>query len=230
MALIRYAEGQQRSGHLGASVYSHNRGGQYIRARSIPTNPNTSLQIAVRAFMGSLMYAWVNTLTQPQRNLWKTYGDQVKVKNRLGEDIYLTGSNHYIRSNVALLQAGLTRIDNAPIIYTLADAEPSFSATGSVATQLISVSFYAGGPWRSEVGAALLVSQSMPQNPGTLYCGGPWRYVSKILGAVVPPTPPQTMLATYTMGLGQRIYLRSRVIRADGRLSNFAQTSFLVAA
>ena len=61
MALIRYAEGQQRSGSIGASVYSHNRYGAYIRARSVPVNPNTDRQVAIRNAIRALTIAWGNT-------------------------------------------------------------------------------------------------------------------------------------------------------------------------
>lgn len=73
MTLIRFAEGQQRSGSIGATVHSHNRFGQYIRARSVPVNPNTARQVIARNAARSIMIAWQNTLTQDQRDAWNVY-------------------------------------------------------------------------------------------------------------------------------------------------------------
>ncbi|KKM06452.1 hypothetical protein LCGC14_1743870, partial [marine sediment metagenome] len=38
----------QGSGSIGGLTASHNRGGMYFRARTIPTNPATSFQTVVR--------------------------------------------------------------------------------------------------------------------------------------------------------------------------------------
>ena len=47
-------EGQQRSGSIGGATWSHNSSGAYIRARSIPVNPNTDRQNAVRVAVRNL--------------------------------------------------------------------------------------------------------------------------------------------------------------------------------
>jgi hypothetical protein len=231
MALIRFAEGQQRSGHIGATVYSHNRFGQYVRARSIPVNPLTDRQNAVRILMAQLASNWNNLLTQGQRNLWNTYGAQVKVKNRLGDDVYLTGLNQYVRSNVALLQAGLTRVDDAPTIYTLPDPESALVVTASEALQQLAIAFNDAADWCTEAGGAELVSMGSPQNAGIGFFGGPWRFVDAIEG-VAPGgvASPQSLAVPFAFVEGQRIWVRTRIVRADGRLSNFAQTNFLGAA
>lgn len=229
MALVNYAEGQQRSGRLGASIYSHNRFGQYIRAGSIPVNPNTDRQVAVRNAVRSLAIAWQNTLTQVQRNAWETYAANITWTNKLGQQINLTGLNHYIRSNTPLVQNAIDRVDVAPGIFNLATAELELSATASEATQDLTVDGQAVAPWIGEAGAWQFITMGLPQNGGIAFFGGPYRQITAIPGAGPPPWPA-VIAAAFPFTEGQRIWIRSRIARADGRLSEFAIFNFLAAA
>ncbi len=105
------------SGSLGSGVASHNRGGYYVRNRVIPVNPNTGRQQTIRAFFTSLVNFWTNTLTQAQRDAWDAYGANTPVLDRLGQTIFLTGQNQYVRTNVPRRQLGQARVDAAPIIF-----------------------------------------------------------------------------------------------------------------
>lgn len=231
MALIRYGEGQQRSGSLGATVYSHNRFGQYIRARTIPVNPRTALQVAARNRVKALASAWQNILTQTQRDAWDLYADTVGWLNKLGEVVHLTGMNMYVRTNAIVLQFGLARIDDAPTNFTLAVAEQKLTATASEATQLISFSWAAGADWANETGAGQSFFLGSPQNSGITFFNGPWRYNGGEAGVTgVPPAGPLIVTATYPIAAGQRLFIYSRIFRADGRLSGTSRYSFLCAA
>lgn len=231
MALIRYVEGQQRSGSLGATVYSRNRFGQYLRPRSVPVNPNTDRQNVVRTILRQLAIAWNQDLSAAQRDGWKTYGDNVAMLNKFGDPVYLTGLNHYVRSNCGILQVGGSRVDDAPTTYNLGDSEQALAVSASEATQELSVTFDDQLDWCDEDGAAELVYCGQPQNPSHTFFGGPWRLAGSIDGdSVSPPTTPATIAAPFTFVEGQRIWVRTRIIRADGRLSEFARVSFLAAA
>ena len=231
MSLIRYAEGQQRSGSIGATVYSHNRFGQYIRARSIPVNPQTDRQVNARNIARALAIAWQNTLTQAQRDGWETYASNLTWKNKLGEDVNLTGLNHYVRSNSPrlLLPGVLARIDDAPSIFTLATAELALSCTASEATQQISINFDDTQAWATEAGAFANFYHGIPKNPAIKFFNGPYRFTAVVLGSG-PAVSPNVTSASWPIADGQRIWLRGRIGRADGRLSEFALTNFLCAA
>lgn len=231
MALVRLPEGQQRSGSIGATVWSHNRFGPYVRARSIPVNPNTDRQAAVRNAVRALAIAWQNELTQAQRDAWKVYADNVSWLNRLGEVVTLTALNHYIRSNTPLVQSAIARVDDAPVIFNLGDAEAALGGSASEATQLASVTWDDTAAWASEDGAYQFVSCGLPQNGNIGFFGGPWRLLSVISGnSGVPPTSPTSATWQFPFGEGQRLWLRSRIARADGRLSEFARFNFLAGA
>ena len=221
-------EGQQRSGSVGGSVWSHNRYGAYIRARSIPVNPNTDRQVAVRNIVRSLSIAWQLTLTQAQRDAWNVYAANVAWLDPLGQSVYLTGLNHYIRSNTPRLQAIAPRIDDAPVIFNLATAELALSATASEATQQATVHFDDTAAWASEDGAFQFLFGGRPQNAAIKFFGGPYRSMPGIAGnATTPPTSPHLVTWPFPFAEDNRLWLRTRIGRADGRLSEFAQVNFL---
>lgn len=228
MALISYAEGQQRSGRLGASIYSHNRYGAYIRAGSIPVNPSTDRQVAVRNAVRALTIAWGVDLTQDQRDAWGVYAANVVWTNKLGQSCHLSALNHYIRSNVPLLVQGDTVVDDAPTIFNLAAAEESLAVTASEATQQASVAFDNTADWAGEDDGHQYVYGGLPVNASIKFFGGPYRFMGKIDGdSVTPPTSPALMTWPWPFAEDNRLWVRTRVSRADGRLSQWAQVNFL---
>lgn len=229
MALVVLPEGQQRSGKQGGIVWSHNKGGPYVRNRSIPTNPNTDRQTAVRNAVRSIAIAWDLTLTQAQRDAWETYAANVSWTNRLGQAIKLTGLNHFIRSNTPRVAGGIARVDVAPVIFELATAELALTCTASEATQQLTVGGDLLAAWVGEADAWQFVYMGIPQNGSRKFFGGPFRLLSSIPGAGPPPWPA-VIASVWPFAEGQRIWVRTRIARGDGRLSEFAQINFLAAA
>lgn len=228
MALVRLPEGQQRSGNQGGIVWSHNRFGPYIRPRSIPVNPNTQRQVDARLRVKILSVRWNNILTQIQRDAWDLYGRNVPVPGRFGTERTLTGMNMYVRSNTAVMQAGLTIVDDAPIVFTLGSPEGSLTATGSTATQQVSCAYDDGQAWVNEDGGAESFYQGRPVNAGIKFFGGPYRHIGSVLGdSTTPPTSPELLASAWPFAAGQRGWLYSRIMRADGRLSAVAEYNFL---
>lgn len=233
MALVVHPEGTQVSGSIGGTTWSHNRYGAYKRNRSVPVNPNTARQVAVRNSVRGLMIRWNNILTQAERDAWDVYAANVAWLNKLGQSVNLTGGSHYIRSNVPRIQAaGVTKIvDAAPIIFNLATAEQSLASTASEATQQASVAFDNTQPWANEDDAYQFVFGGLPANASIKYFGGPYRFMDSVDGdAIVPPVSPQLINWPWPFAIDQQLWLRTRVSRADGRLSEWAQVNFLALA
>lgn len=231
MALVVLPEGQQRSGSIGGTVWSRNRYGAYIRNRSVPVNPNTDRQVAVRNIVRALTIAWQNVLTTAQRDAWDVYASNVTWLNKLGQSVNLTGLNHFIRSNTPRLQSGSDRVDDGPVIFNLATAELELAVTASEATQQASIAFDNAAAWANETGACQYVYGGLPQNGGIKFFGGPWRLIGLIEGDdITPPVSPAVEDYPFPFAEGQRLWVRSRVSRLDGRLSEFAQTNFLANA
>lgn len=228
MALVVLPEGTQISGSIGGTTWSRNRFGAYKRGRSMPVNPRTARQVAVRNAVRSLAIAWQIDLSQAQRDGWDQYGANVNWTNALGQSVNLTGLNHYVRSNTALVTAFLPRVDDAPTAFNIGAAELALSGIASEATQEISVGFDITGKWVDQDNAFEFISMGQPQNSGITFFGGPWRQFLRLAGdAVSPPTSPVSQPAPFPFAEGQRIWLRSRVLLADGRLSEFAEVNFL---
>lgn len=221
MALVKFGGGViQMAGSIAGSTYARNRYGNYARARTKPVNPNTARQVAVRSIIALLVARWGQTLTAVQRTAWGLYAANIAMKNRLGESIYLTGFNHYIRSNTPRLQAGEAAVDAGPVIFELPDKDPTFAITASEATQDISFTFDNTLAWANEAGGHLFKYQGRPQNAQRNFFAGPWRHIGTIDGdAVTAPTSPDTEAAVFAFAEGQRQWVYARIALADGRLS-----------
>jgi hypothetical protein len=232
MALVKLGGGIiVISGSIAGNTFARNRFGNYVRPRTKPVNPASTGQELMRNTMAFLTELWHSTITAPQRIAWATYAAAIAVNNRLGESVYLTGFNHFVRSN-SMAKAKLnTYVAPGPTVLALPETDPSFAITASVATQLISVAFDNALPWALEVGAYMFVEQGVPQIVTRNFFNGPWRYMDKIAGKVAPAEPsPKTMTAPYTLVLGQKVWCYGRIRRADGRLSNTMVASCIVAA
>ena len=130
-----------------------------------------------------------------------------------------------------MIQGGLTRVDAAPVVFTLPGEDSSFAVTASEATQLLSVAFDDELDWLDEDGGAMLVSSGIPVNPTVNFFGGPYRFADAIEGdAVTPPTTPTTMTSPFQIAEDQKVFARGRIVLADGRLSNFFGDDFLCAS
>lgn len=221
MANVKYGGGVvEMSGSIAGNVFARNRSGFYVRARTHPINPNTSNQQAVRGILTYLSARWSGTLTAAQRTAWNLYASSVAMKNKLGEVIYLSGYNHYLRSDCPRLQAGLPVVDAGPTIFELPEKDPTIVDTISEAAQQHSLAFDDALEWIDEDDAALLVLEGSPQNAQRNFFAGPYKYVSFIEGdSVTPPTTPDTFATEHVVVEGQRIWIQCRISRADGRLS-----------
>ncbi len=208
------------SGSLGGITAAHNKGGQYFRARVVPTNPATVFQEAIRGFVTNLTNLWLNTLTAAQRTSWDVYAANVTLIGPLGDPINVSGMNMYVRSNVPRLQKGDPRVDDGPLIFDLSSyTNPSF-ALDEPADE-VDVSFTDTDDWANEDDASLLVYASRPQALSINFFKGPYRFAGAVEGdGITPPTSPAAITLPFPVGVSQRIFLRVNVTRADGRLSS----------
>lgn len=238
MTLVVYPEGVTKSGSGGGTTHSHNRYGAYTRTRTIPVNPNTGRQVQMRNILAALTIFWDLILTAPQRAAWEVYAANVPWLNALGQTVHLTGFNHYLRSNSSRLQntAGcpsVVRVDDAPIIFNLAVPEQALTIVAAEGTQFITASFDDTADWCSETGGFQGFYMGRPQNQSVNFYGGPWRRCGSQCGVDSPngePSSPHDMPVTFPVAQGEKVWLRSRIGRADARLSVFAIASCSVGA
>lgn len=109
----------QISGRIGGSVFSHNRGGAYVRNGAIPVKVVSDKALLLKASTTAAVQAW-SALSAASRLQWETYAKANPTVNRLGALITLTGQNCYVGLNSRLLYAGESAITVPPV-----DAAPS---------------------------------------------------------------------------------------------------------
>ena len=217
MALIKSQIISVASGSTGGLTYSRNRFGMYIRNRSLPVNPNTAFQQAVRNAISQLSTRWVETLTLTQQLGWEVYAASVQVINKVGDAVNLTALNMYVRSNVQRVVSGLGLVDDAPTVFDLGTATPP-SYTPSAAADNVSVAFDNTDDWANSDGGFMLIYASVPKNKSVNFCAGPYRLAGLILGdGTTPPTSPQVITLPHAIASGNRVFFKANALYADGR-------------
>lgn len=229
MALFKSQLATSVSGSVGGTTYAHNKSGMYMRARSIPVQPNSAAQLAVRSALTALVNAWKNTLTAAERAAWELYAQNVSITNPLGDQINNSGQNWYIGANTPRLQAntkltaGLSRVDAGPTTFDRGEFTTPTAPYGEAGGLL--VSGFAGDAFAAEDGAAMFVYQGAPQDSSVNFFKGPFRLVGIGLGDSGTPITTITISAAtltslgYTVTQGQNVWTAVAVSRADGRLS-----------
>ena len=109
------------SGSQGGTTASRGRAGQYFRTRSMPTQPNTAAQTAIRTNVATASARWGGSLTDAQRDGWETFSQNFPITDKLGQPLQLTAQQAYVKLNVRLLNAAQSVIDDAPTDQTVTD-------------------------------------------------------------------------------------------------------------
>ena len=225
------AGASQASGVLGSGVYSHNRFGMYIRNHTVPVNPQSSRQQVVRAALSQLTDRWSQVLTAAQRTAWNLYAESTTVLDKFGAPIHLTGFNHYLRSNIPLVQQVQAPVDAGPTIFEVPEADPVFSVSISEATQIATCVYDDTLAWDNETGGFLILFMGSPQNPQRNFFAGPWRTMGVVPGVTgAPVASPVLATCTFAATQTQRVWCYARIARADGRISSPFRADCVVGA
>jgi len=221
MALVKFGGGiTQMSGSLAGNTYARNRYGNYVRARTKPINPNTARQTDCRAALSFLTTYWAQTLTDAQRVGWNLYGASVAMKNRLGEAVFLTGFNHFIRSNAILKRSARDLVAAPPVIFELPETDPTFAIAFTQTDNMGTFTYDDTAAWANENDGWINIFLGTPQNPQRNFFAGPWRlWVAAAGNLAVPPVSPGNGSGPFVVSTGQRVWAYARITRADGRTS-----------
>lgn len=202
------------SGKMGSMVASHNKGGQYLRARVTPSGAVASpAQATVRNSLAALAAAWGTELSAEQRSAWEDYALNVPGSNALGDSIQLSGQNWYIACNVPRLQASLARVDDAPTTFDRGTP----SLPGLFITQGDSSGTIGFGSSLTMTGNYLLY-QGRPYNIGRNKYYGSYQLVTTASLAAGATGFNFTSAFPIDSGVSQQAY-RLQFTRDDGRLS-----------
>ncbi|MBA7671735.1 hypothetical protein ES703_79898 [subsurface metagenome] len=230
------------AGSIAGNTFARNRSGNYIRAKTKPINPNSSSamllrdvgdggQSIVRAALAKLSVRWSQAIGAAARTAWNLYGASVAMKNKLGETIFLSGYNHFIRSNMFLCIRNETLVDSGPTIFELPEKDPTIVIEPMVHENRAILTFDDTMVWVDEDEAFLIIREGQPQNPQRNFFGGPYRgFKDKGGDSASPKTSPETFTNLHLLTAGQKVWYELRIIRADGRLSEPWYVSNIVVA
>lgn len=224
MALVKYGGGiVQMSGSVAGTTHARNRFGNYMRSRTKPINPRSPRQSGARITIMYLAEQWRESpMDDAKRLAWETYAAGVPWSNKLAEIVRLSGYNHFVRSNAALIRAGGSLVINGPPDIGLPPGDPAFAVVANATTQKLSITFTDTFDWAKETGAYLSVEMGLPQNPTRTFFAGPWRHACAIAGVdTTGVSSPQLLDPPFTLTPTQKIWCRARIIRKDARASTF---------
>jgi hypothetical protein len=220
MALLKSTIFSSIRGSIAGTTYAQNRYGMYARSRTVPVNPDSSRQNTVRSTLAIVSQTW-RTLTDAQQLSWDNYAAETPIVNKLGDTIYMSGFNAFVKTNQLFYLANPPAIqENAPIAPGLANKlniidftiDSSASTAPGVPNQLLITS--AEGR-ESNAGAFNFFYVSNPVSAGKRFYKGPWNYISVIAGDDDPfgGIIPFPALAT------QRFFVRYVQMDQTGRVS-----------
>lgn len=210
----------QGTGSIGGMTMSKNKQGYYMRARTVPSNPKTIRQTAVRNGLSALAAAWA-TLTGTQQLGWNLYAKNVAVVLDNGQTKILSGFNWFVGANQLRIVASEPVVLDPPDIFTLAGTPYGvffsyvFPASAVIKFDLISPPLAPGS------GDLILVQIGRPQTLGTAYFTGPWQYVDQIdsYDAGAPVILDLSTAPMYLATSNQLQWVRITRILPDGRYS-----------
>jgi hypothetical protein len=201
-------------GKFGASlVFAIWRNLNYLRGLTIPANPQTSRQMAVRGFLTTCSRAW-GALGDTNQTQWRDWASLHPVKDVFGVDFLLSGANWFIGLTSNVLAISHPQINTAPTAN--APGQLAAWAVTSTVQGTIAVAYTApGGTDHSEIQitARIPLGRIAQENQYRNYIyNEPATAANSITGKI--PTA--------------KYYVRGRKIGIDGQVGPWAVSSIVV--
>lgn len=218
MAIFKSNTMTSASGSVGGTTYSHNRSGQYMRARRIPTNPNSDAQQSVRANFSSFSAAWRDLSSADQAN-WGVYAAATPRKNALGDTIFLTAQQMYVACNSLAAQLGLV-IATPPATPGTVPLGPDLDVTVP-ANDTVTIAGIAGSLFKT-AGSKIGVYVGRQVSNGVAFYKTPYQLTAVETGATGTATSINITIGGYNGSVivdSMQLPLRIAGIAPDGRLS-----------
>lgn len=213
------------SGKLGGHVYAKNKGGNYVRTKATPSNPQTPAQMSIRGIFASISSGW-SALTDAGRESFNgfvssygrtdIFGD---LRNPTGKALYQRLNNNLAISDQALLSACV-----APIVVPFANL---VGANASVA----------GADFNATLdgvttGSKVLIFATPSLSKGTKFVKNRLRLIKISAGAIAGDFDFKADYVSKFGALtaGANIYVGVKVINANGQSSPIETIKAVVTA
>lgn len=197
---------------LNGSVFSRNRGGNYLRNKVTPLNPQTTFQQAARALLITFSQTW-RTLSSAEQEAWNNAVDQWATTDIFGNLRNPSGHQLFIRLNINIDLAGGTQISLPPAPQGV-NAIDSLSLTADSAPQTYDVAYT---PTPTPASHAMYLESTIGMSPGISNANSDFRFI-----ALIPPASasPFAGIAAQTTKFGaviagQKYFVRAKFIRTD---------------
>lgn len=224
MALIQFGPAvSAASGAIGGTVFSHNRGGAYLRTRVVPTKVVNPFTTEVRDALSATARLWAGLSTE-QREAWREYATANPSVNRLGQSKTFAGHVAFNQINARLIQQGVSTLDLPPIAappdpLTALSCVISVGGTSAVLTT---------APTPLPAGVAMWVWAAPLPSAGALYLGNKMRLIKRSAAAQATGLDvwAEYVARFGTPQVGQTVAIRVQTIAtATGLVSSF-KTSY----
>ena len=208
-------------GRIAGNVFSHNKGGDYVRLGTAPTNPQTARQTAVRSIFGTLSSRWSSDLSDAERLAWNVYAAGHPVKNSFGQDVEIGGLAWFIKCNAALADAALTGVDIPPIL-TAPNALTTFTVAVTAST-VVTATFTAA----LAAGEAMQLWVSDPVTPGS----SPNKSQCRLAGySGLAEASPWAATSPHGFAIDTKCVAYAGVLSAEGLMSSFMSAETIAVA
>jgi len=178
-------------GKVSGNVFSKNKGGAIVRNRVTPINRRSTSQQDQRQQLAALAASW-RGLTEAQRVGWNAASPNFPQSDNLGQTIFLSGEQLYIRCNLNLILIGEAQIVDAPT-PTSFDVLGFTSLSADASAGTISLAFTPTVP----AGFTMVVRATAPYSAGKSFVPqSSFRFIQEIAAAA---TSPQSIAAAYVL-------------------------------
>jgi hypothetical protein len=205
-------------GKIAATVFGRNKGGAVIRNRITPINRRSASQQLRKQLLASFASQW-RGLSQAERDSWNAASPNFPQTDNLGQVIYLTGEQLYVRCNSNLVMLGQSQIDVAPS-PTSFDVIAFTSLTATADDGAMSLAFTPTVP----AGYQLVVRATAPISAGKQ---SPARSAYRLITVIAAAeTSPQAIGIAYTNvfgaitgATGQKIFIEMFLVESSSGLA-----------
>ena len=212
----------QISGKLGPVVFSHNRGGPYVRAHVVPVTSTTSFALNAKARLSAASQLW-QTLTAAQKDAWATWANNNPITNRIGARVTLSGHGAFTGLTSSLAQAGVAAVLDPPVVPAPAGLL-TLSGTYDIGAGAVEIA-WTTTPTAADIG--LYVQTAIVNSTGINFIRPLLKLISITTGATASPFDVESsILARFgTLLVGQQcVHEVSTFDRTNGQRSQPLRT------
>lgn len=230
MPLMLYGGGvADMRGHAGGTVFTRSRAGTTSRSKTSGIRTTSKYTSESRNLQSLFSQNWSNVLNSTQRASWNAYALTAPVTNALGNVVYLSGHNWYVRANVNITRAAGTAI----LVPPAGTSYPGLTSLSIVAGHTLLTSLQLTFTFPGAGGTPYLHMFASPAiSPGISQVSSRLRFI----GAVAMPASPYDASVNYNLRfhdvlsiVGKQVFVLASVVdQASGLISAPFRASAIV--